>query len=396
MGTLAMELCWLEPAGRPRSSRAPGEQVRSVLVTEAHERLGEISASREKSLSAGVLHFGGVREGGLLPCRNSHNSDPRILNGSQAKTAYALKHNAQMMVEEVGVDCVGFLTLTVGDFGPHRFKQVKDFDEASRRINNLNRRVLKDLFEKWIIVTERHKSGAIHFHILGVIRGRPDIRSGFDFEAVGRRDYRSASSELRGIWERLREVLPNYGFGRSELMPVRKTGDAVAGYIAKYIEKNIQARPEEDKGRKLVRYLGWDKEQLKANEFGWAGKRSRDCRRRFRETAAVIGCQSPEECAEALGPRWAYVLTMVWLSVHGGRMEPGIGMDLPQRMTAYSGLMEVAKKRGWKKPYEEAAHRQKAESGLELDDAFFLEWPKGPECERSPKLSQGGVEAQGG
>lgn len=68
MGTLAMDFVWLGPAGRPRSSRAPGEQVRSVLVTEAHGRLGETNASREKVLCAGVLLFGGGWEGHSLPC----------------------------------------------------------------------------------------------------------------------------------------------------------------------------------------------------------------------------------------------------------------------------------------------------------------------------------------
>ncbi|MEI9961353.1 MAG: hypothetical protein WDM76_09585 [Limisphaerales bacterium] len=75
------------------------------------------------------------------------------------------------------------MTLTVGDFDEDgKFQGIDDAAEASRRINNLNRRVLKLLFTRAIVVTERHKSGKIHFHILGILRGSPDIRTGFDFK----------------------------------------------------------------------------------------------------------------------------------------------------------------------------------------------------------------------
>src|SRR4051812_32062127 len=108
----------------------------------------------------------------------------KLLTGSQAKTAYALRINCERMIAECagGLESIGFGTLTVGDQGPEGFKQVKDSAEASRRINNLNRRLLADLFTRWIVVTERHKSGAIHFHVLGCLRGNPDIRTGLDFK----------------------------------------------------------------------------------------------------------------------------------------------------------------------------------------------------------------------
>ena len=68
MGTSAMEFCWLGPGGRLRSPSVPSEHVGSVLITQAHERVGEINASREPSVSAGVLHLGVGLEGRLLPC----------------------------------------------------------------------------------------------------------------------------------------------------------------------------------------------------------------------------------------------------------------------------------------------------------------------------------------
>lgn len=211
------------------------------------------------------------------------------------------------------INCVGFLTLTMGDFDEDgKFQQVWDAAEASRRINNLNRRVLKDLFEKAVIVTERHKNGAIHFHIVGILAGRADIRTGFNFDAVRKRNYSSVSDSLRAVWQHLREVLPKYGFGRAELTPIESTGEAIACYVSKYIEKNICNRLKEDYRKKLVRYIGFEKSQLKPNEFAWATKRAVAWRWKARECAALIDVTTPEEAKIALGPRWAYNLTWIW------------------------------------------------------------------------------------
>lgn len=284
----------------------------------------------------------------------------RWLNGSQRKTAFALRSNAETMVREDGLNSTGFLTLTVGDYecawhGKQQpakggktccpccgvrmmFRQVHDAKEASRRINNLNRRVLSTLFKRAIIVTERHKSGAVHFHVLGSIASGVDIRTGLNFERIYRRDYRSASPALRDLWAMLRERLPGYGFGRAELLPIRKSGDAVAAYVAKYIEKNVCNRTEDDRHKKLVRYIGWQKQQLKPNEFEWNGERAKAWRAKATELAGLIGAElkdrpdvSPSpafermqpdlrkrirpkaldgaDVAEALGPRWAWMLT---------------------------------------------------------------------------------------
>lgn len=265
-----------------------------------------------------------IRDEILPPLTGQQEFLPKLLNGSQAKTAFALRCNAERMIKEGGLCATGFLTLTVGGYDADgKFQQVRDAAEASRRINNLNRRVLPDLFERAIIVTERHKSEAIHFHILGTLRGRPDIRTGLNFEAIEKRDYRSAPEPLREIWAMLRRVLTQYGFGRAELLPVKKTGEAVACYVSKYIEKNVCNRLKDDKRKKLVRYLGWDKKQLKPNEFSWAGKKAIAWRWKARTLAGLIGVETREQAAEALGPRWAYELTRLWRQTLGDDLKHG-------------------------------------------------------------------------
>lgn len=259
-----------------------------------------------------------------------HNSDgPNEfsavkLTGSQKKVAFALRHNAETMCKAAGVERIGFLTLTVGDNRHRRdgakwrrhFVKVYDSAEASRRINNLNRRVLPLIFERAIIVSERHDDGGIHFHLLGVLRSHfGDIRTGFDFEAVKRGDYRSASLPLRELWAMLRRTLPAYGFGRAELTPVRKTGEAVASYVAKYIEKNVANRRDDDKGKRLVRYLGFDGAHLKPNSFSFASEGSRLWRLQARMLARILTLTEREQMPVHFGPRWSYRLTQLMPSL---------------------------------------------------------------------------------
>lgn len=274
----------------------------------------------------------------------------KMLSGSQAKTAYALRLNAETMIcgdsprklvtfaypdgkkikvwlaeKPENLNCTGFLTLTIGarDETGH-FRGVADASEASRRINNLNRRVLELIFERAILVTERHKSGDIHFHVLGVLRSRADIRSGFDFETFDELVRRGtkfsaadvgASPELAALWKMLRDTLPGYGFGRAQMTPVKKTSEAVAAYISKYIEKNVCNRLPQDAHKKLVRYIGWEKLQLKPNSFSWGTARAAAWRGKTRECAGLIGLESPEQCALAFGPRWAWRLSGVWTKI---------------------------------------------------------------------------------
>ncbi len=114
------------------------------------------------------------------------------------------------------------------------------------------RRLLKKRYPEYIVVMERMDSKRIHYHLLVVLA--EDVRTGFDFAAVKRGDYRSASDYMRREWKFWRETAPKYGFGRTELLPIKKTADGVAKYISKYISKHIGQRLPEDKGARLVRY----------------------------------------------------------------------------------------------------------------------------------------------
>jgi hypothetical protein len=300
----------------------------------------------------------------------------KMLNGSQAKTAFAIRHNAEEMIKEAGIECVVFLTLTAGDWVKDRgseeghFEKIYDSNEANRRFNNLNRRVLPDIFERAIVVTERFKDGGIHYHLLGVLRGRPDVRTGFDFYEVERKNYRSVSRRLQAVWALLRRILPEYGFGRHEALPIKKTGQAVASYVSKYIEKNVCNRLKDDKGKRLVRYLGWNGSQLKPNGFGWASQRATAWRCKTRELFRLVGITEPEQAAQAIGPRWAWHASQTWGRVGLADVYPGLCCGYAEKRVLSREIIRLNERWFVWKEGEGARDRAFIDQ-LELDDPNY-------------------------
>ena len=256
-------------------------------------------------------------ESAPLPCLSVTSPlKPVQMPGTKAKQAKALAFNIRWAGETFGIERLGFLTLTVGDSVAGRWIGVTDRAEASRRFNSILNRI-RERYQCGVIVTERHKSGAIHFHLLVVLSA--DIRTGFDWEAVSRRDYRSASEALRAEWAWWRENQSKYGFGRHELMPVRTTGEQMGRYVAKYLGKSWEERTADDKGGRCVRYFGkWDRQGAKVGppmsaRHGSVTPRAcawRQCMKQIQWVTAFHGLELNEQnIKEHNGPRWAWRAT---------------------------------------------------------------------------------------
>lgn len=245
-------------------------------------------------------------EGSALPCQNRNNStepvqkSPPVLTSGVGKSAFVLQENVKGLCARFGIERVGFLTLTFAD-------HVVCAREASRRFNSLASHVLRERYPGYIRVLERQKSGRIHYHLLVVCAS--DIRSGVDFDAFGSGDYRSAPPLLRAEWKFWRATAKRYGFGRTELLPVRSTSHAVGRYVGKYIGKHFSSRVERDKGVRLVTYCG---ERVAINRISWVGGRSREWRAKkgafiqmLFESGAI---PRPSETAMRFrfGPKWVY------------------------------------------------------------------------------------------
>lgn len=195
---------------------------------------------------------------------------------------------------------VGFLTLTFAD-------HVTDVKEASKRFNSLASNVLNGRYADWVRVLERQKSERIHYHLLVALRD--DIRTGVDFEGLARRDYSTAGKVLRGEWAFWRSTARKYRFGRTELLPIKSSEEAIGRYVGKYISKHLEARKEADKGARLVAYSSGAR--MAVTRFSWTSSGAQEWRRKVRifawmmwETQGIPPTMNG--LRSGLGPRWAY------------------------------------------------------------------------------------------
>lgn len=208
--------------------------------------------------------------------------------------------NVQHFVEVVGISNVGMLTLTF----PECVLLPK---EAQKMFNSMRTHFLSKHFGEYIRVFERQKSGSIHYHLL--IDVGSDIRTGLDFEAIANRDYRSASDTLRNIWALLRKELPLYGFGRSELLPIKTTPEAMGKYVGKYIGKSFDCRMWQDKGVRLVDYSRSARMATSNFQFVSAGSKiwRNNVSQFAQELAECLGHDvTYSDLRQLLGDRWAY------------------------------------------------------------------------------------------
>jgi len=208
-----------------------------------------------------------------------------------------------------GFEKVGFLTLTFEE-------NVVDHKEAYRRFNSFRVNFLTKYFDEYMLVKERQKRGAWHYHLL--VAMSQDIRTGFDFDQVfpkkGKRPcYLSVSPYLRNLWKELRESTPKYGMGRPELAPIRTNDQAMAKYVGKYIEQNVVGKKvsgyeEQDKGVRLISYSRtWPRTNTK---FSWNSEGAKEWRRKLqRFTTEFLGFKNTDELKDEYGPRWAYLFT---------------------------------------------------------------------------------------
>ncbi|WP_308033206.1 rolling circle replication-associated protein [Neisseria cinerea] len=195
---------------------------------------------------------------------------------SYKKSTTALEMNVKAFIEAFGLNKVGFLTLTFAD-------DVTDPKEAQRRFHSLRTNFLKRHFSEYVCVYERTKKGRIHFHL--IVNTRVDIRRGLNFREIAAGRYSSANPALRQLWALLRENVQKYGFGRTELLPVKTNSKGLARYVSKYISKHINSRLPEDKGYRLVR-TSMDKKfmwKVANSNFAFVSRGSKEWRRKLKK-----------------------------------------------------------------------------------------------------------------
>ena len=252
-----------------------------------------------------------------LPCLSSNNSievwtEIGELSPYHKRVAETIQLNVQYLAERYGIERIGFLTLTFAEF-------VK-LQEAQRRWNSCATNFLREEFVEYMMIAEFTRRGWVHYHLLVVCK--EDIRTGFDFTAQylatspsyahmikERRQWTkkyatAAAPYLRALWKRLRAKLKVYGFGRHELLPIKKTGLAVAYYVGKYVSKCVINRRPEAKGARFVRYSqGWKTASV---HFAWVTTRSWLWRKKVGILAKQLGAVDTDDLQRLCGKHWAY------------------------------------------------------------------------------------------
>ncbi|MDD5522743.1 MAG: hypothetical protein PHI84_18155 [Kiritimatiellae bacterium] len=218
------------------------------------------------------------------------------MSGYELKVIYSIQLNVEYLIKRYGLEYCGFLTLTFGD-------HVTDWREGQRRLHSFMSGWARKRLLEYMCVLEFMKIGRIHYHLLPVLEA--DIRTGVNFEEIKNGNYKSAGKYLRGLWKELREVLPKYGFGRHELMPIKSNAEGMAKYASKYISKSVGNR-EHCKGARFVRYSQeWKAASV---QFAWNNDNAKLWRTRLSQVAKELDFHAMSDFKIRFGPHWAYFL----------------------------------------------------------------------------------------
>jgi hypothetical protein len=271
----------------------------------------------------------------------------------------------EWMVRKHGLNHVGLLTLTFGVPGSGRGsqetrelrEQAKELEFVQKRWHSLLSNVIAKWYEDWVCVLEMHSDGVWHFHV--VVSVKPDIRTGTDIDTLTnyklpykmRRGVRFRNEALAAEWSELRAVCCKYRFGRAELMPIKKTGEALARYVAGYLAKSWARVPSGRKSRlvRLCRGLsGSITMRFSPNTLG-----NLIYRTRLKLAASMLHFDGFEDFEDYLGPRWHCYLSDIITTIPvplrfaKGDFESGLAARLLNEYAAdpYPYLDEGAQKK---------------------------------------------------
>jgi hypothetical protein len=258
-----------------------------------------------------------------LPSQESDNcieKKDEPLSPYRRKSRHRLIMAIEWMVKKHGLERVGLLTLTFGVPGSGRGSEAtrelrelaKDLEFVQKRWHSLNSNIIRHRYKDWIVVLEPHKDGVWHIHV--VVATQEDIRTGTDIETLTnyklpywmRRGKHLRNEALAKEWRELRQIACKYRFGRIELLPVKKTGEALARYVAGYLSKSFKLVPPGKKSR-LVRMSRSISKNI-TMKFSPLTLGNLIYRTRLKMAADMLHLQDYGDFADFLGSRWNYYL----------------------------------------------------------------------------------------
>jgi hypothetical protein len=180
-------------------------------------------------------------------------------NCNNKRSQFVAEQNIGCYIRFVGENqvMVGYLTCP----------GAQSLTEFQRNWHSFRTGVLRKLLVSGMWVRERQsRTGDWHTHFVAGVGF--DARSHYPWDQVARRDYRNVDRRVRGLWKVLRERSKTYGFGRSNLEPIKISGDAAARYVSKYLSKRKGS--EKMAGEEKARLFGiWGTRRYCSSQFSW-------------------------------------------------------------------------------------------------------------------------------
>jgi hypothetical protein len=251
---------------------------------------------------------------------HEHGSSASQLSPYRRKCRLRLIIAIEMMVNKYGLNNVGVLTLTFGVPGSGRGsqatrelrEQAKHLDSVQKRWHSLNTNIITKRYPDWINVVEPQEDGVWHFHV--VVATTFDIRTGTDVATLSnyslprwmRRGKHLRNDALAEEWLSLRKIACKYRFGRIELLPIWKTGVALAFYLAGFLTESFKLIPPCKKHR-LIRFSRGISNRINM-KFSPRTLGNLIYRTRLKMAADMLHFREYGDFADFLGPRWNYYL----------------------------------------------------------------------------------------
>ena len=225
------------------------------------------------------------------------------------------------------------MTVTVPELPSLRWTRADEWKTFMGQWHSFASHVISPAVKSWCRVVEPQRNGNIHLHAVVVFH--QDIRTGFDFEAVERRDYRSVCPFLLSWWALLREKAPLYGFGRCETIPI-KSAQGFGFYVGKYLGKGHAIEGQGFRGRRVSYSSTW----LRCTSMrrGWAEGGGWEFRSHCKAMEREFG-EGFERWGKAAGPRWAFKFMRHWAAHEDKCVQPWV---IAQLVGASLGVMKAA------------------------------------------------------
>ena len=264
-----------------------------------------------------------------LPCQYNDNCTEKEkykspsragLTPNQKMVRHKMILAVEWMVRKHGIERVGLLTLSFGVPGSGKGsyetwalrQQAKEWDFVQDRWHSFCTHVVAKRYQDWVCVFEMHRDRVWHLH--AVIATKEDIRTGTDIATLSnyklpfqlRRGKHLRNEALAAEWRVLRETACKYRFGRVELLPIKKSGQAVGLYLGDYLVKTYNAT-QEGKRCRLVRFSKRINNAI-GSKFAIHDLGQLIYRTRLKIAAGMLNFREYGDFAEYFGPRWNFYL----------------------------------------------------------------------------------------